>query len=986
MEIRILGPIRLHGRLWTGTHRKPRGLLELLLVNANRVVSREVMIEYLWDDGGPPKPHKTLQVYLSRVKGIVERTFEDVKLRTSQNGCSIELDPNRVDYHRFRALVEKGNRSTAKGDHAQAAEHLEQAVTLWRDGHPLGSANTSCARRMRDQLITRDLVPAYRALFEAKLLSGGHEYVLRELRDVLADYPHDDTLAGQWMRALHAGGLQRDIPDFHRTFTRRLRTELNTAPSPGFGQLYEELAANEEPAADAGPPPAPALAELPRDTPYYTGRADLLRLLDEATGRDDALVAVDGPPAIGKTGLLVHWVRTRMDRFPDGVLFKDLQGFSRHSAPMDAAAVMADFLLSLGVPKEDIPGDRGELTGRLRSEVTGKRLLLVLDNVGDAEHARPLLEATTRCRVVISSRRALTSLALSDNAYLITVGPLSGQHQLDLLEARIGTRVREDPAAARRLATLTGGLPLALMIVAHLVAIRPSIPLRDLADQLGEARRILDADGHGSANGTTLRSAFTWSVAELSERERELFDLLGAHPLPEFSGGAAAAMAAIGPATEQALDGLLGAHLVDPAGTDRYRMHDLLHAFAAERAAHLGARVARAERRVVDWYLLSALAARDKAVPGGNDIPVPPVDEPVEAAEFASAESALHWFATERANLMEAIRLAKRLGLNSRLWRLSAAVYEPIRRLGYPRDALEAAELGAVAAEAVGDVEGQAGSLNNVGRVHEILHNDLEAARWYQRALALFSSIGHVYGQAVCLHNLATVQMKNEQYAAAVQLYQRSLALLEPGDGNQWAIANVHRRLGDLHTRMSNHRAALSHYHQAIVLAREINDTGGAAVALTALAALHVATDEFTTAITYGEAALGMHQQVMDRAGTAAAFRVLAEARLELDGEGAIEAEAAAGIYFDLGDDLGRADALEILGRAHSAAGAHARAAAAWRECAGLLVAADPKRAEKVGGWVRAARARAGLPVPNQRSAEPLEDTAEPTRPLRQGD
>ncbi|WP_026423160.1 AfsR/SARP family transcriptional regulator [Actinokineospora inagensis] len=975
MDIRILGPIRLGGRAWKADHRKPRSLIELLLVNANKAVSRDLMVEYLWDDAGPPNPRKTLNVYLSRARRLVDRDVEDAKLWTNKNDCVLELAAERVDYHRSVALIEKGNKAAARGDHAEAVRHLEPAVALWRDGRPLDSADTSRAHRMREDLVNQDLLPAYRTLFSAKLALGDHEYVLRELRDVQQERPHDETLAGLWMRALHAASRTRDIPDFHRAFIQRLKTDLDTGPSPQLLRLYDALVTDDTPPVE----PGPALADLPRDTPYFTGREDLLRRLDDAAAQGNSLVTIDGPGGVGKSALIVRWVRTRMDRFPDGVLYKNLQGFTPDAEPLDPTAVLADFLTSLRLPRDELPTTQDDLVARLRALLSGKRLVVVLDNVRDAAHARPLLAATTPCHVIISSRQALTGLALSDNAHLVTVPPLSHPQQITLLATRLGDRMREDPAAARKLAVRTDGLPLALLVVAEHVAARPSVPLRELAAQLSEAHRVLNAGGHGDTN---LRSVLSVTLEALDEPARHLFDLIGLHPLPLISGSVAKAMTGTGEAaTEHAMDRLLGAHLMRQTDGDHYRVHDLIHMIAAERSVHLGTAQDQARRRMIEWYLLSAAAARDQAVPDGVDVPTLPLSEGVTPLGFDTAEAALHWFATERANLMAIIRLAARHRYDDHVWRLTAATSEPLRRLGYLNDALVANRLGISAAEAAGNVLGEAGSTNNLGLIHEAMHDNVEAIRQFERAFDLFVVIGHIYGQAASLHNVARIRRHNGDLATAAEHATRSLELLESVKAGPWATARVHRSLGELAAQMGDHQEALHRYHRALSQAKLVDDVEGKAATMTALAELHLHGKELPYALDYGRSALTMHSQAMNRAGTARTLLVIADAQLQLDGGGTTEAVAAVGAYRELGDDLGLAEALELLGRCHSSAGAHELAARSWATCADLLSTVDPERAARVAGWVRAAQIRAGHPVPEQHTAAPVE-SAEPTRPM----
>ena len=73
MEYRILGPLEAFGGdgplSLGGT--KQRALLALLLLHANRVVSRRTLIEGLWGNDPPERAEKTVQVYVSRLRKVL---------------------------------------------------------------------------------------------------------------------------------------------------------------------------------------------------------------------------------------------------------------------------------------------------------------------------------------------------------------------------------------------------------------------------------------------------------------------------------------------------------------------------------------------------------------------------------------------------------------------------------------------------------------------------------------------------------------------------------------------------------------------------------------------------------------------------------------------------------------------------------------------------------------------------------------------------
>jgi hypothetical protein len=146
-------------------------------------------------------------------------------------------------------------------------------------------------------------------------------------------------------------------------------------------------------------------AQLPPDVSADEQLASLDALVDGATDRSTAAVisVIVGTPGVGKTALAVHWAHRVADEFPEGQLYVNLRGYDPEQAVTSADA-LARLLTALGVPGCDIPFEVDERSARYRTEVAGRRLLIVLDNVASVEQVRPLLPGTSSCAVVVTSR------------------------------------------------------------------------------------------------------------------------------------------------------------------------------------------------------------------------------------------------------------------------------------------------------------------------------------------------------------------------------------------------------------------------------------------------------------------------------------------------------------------------------------------------------------------------------------------------------
>src|SRR6202035_5057790 len=377
-----------------------------------------------------------------------------------------------------------------------------------------------------------------------------------------------------------------DALEIYRNTRAMLIAELGVEPGPEMRDLHERILGGDPQLALTGPPardtapvasPGPArgaaVRGVPRQLPptirHFTGRVaeldELTRLADEDPGSPGAAViaTIAGTAGIGKTALALHWAHREAGRFPDGQLYVNLRGFRPSGEPMTSAEAIRGALDSLEVPTWQIPPGTAAQAGLYRSQLAGRRMIIVLDNARDEEQVRPLLPATPGCLVLVTSRSQLTGLAAADGAQLITLDVLTSGEAAELLARRIGAeRVAAESEAAADLATRGARLPPALNLVAARAAARPGFPLAMLAGELRDAGTRLDALASGDSYAD-VRAAFSWSYQALTAPAARMFRLLGLHPGPDHSVAAAASLGAV--TEDQAgalLDVLARAHLV----------------------------------------------------------------------------------------------------------------------------------------------------------------------------------------------------------------------------------------------------------------------------------------------------------------------------------------------------------------------------------------------------------------------------------------
>ncbi|HEY5836839.1 AfsR/SARP family transcriptional regulator, partial [Streptomyces sp.] len=592
MWIGILGPVELRyggARLGPRPGRE-RSLLALLALNAGYLVTRDRIVDLLWED--PPDSARA-QVYnlvsdlRRRMRGTVTADGEappDHVLASADSGYLLRPGAHTSDVRDFREAAALGRRAAAAGDHDSAAARFTTALGHWR-----GTALTGCPEPFADaarQVLEEERLRAAEALLDARLALGQHQQVLTEVGSWLAGHPHREDLYRRQMLAYAAQGRRADaLAAYHRAY-RRLRDDLGIVPGPQLHDLYQEILSAPTPASDVARPrpPGPAPRQLPPQTERLHGRdtltADILAALRER-GPTVPVVTLTGPGGAGKTALALHVAHTVAAEFPGGQLYADLRG--SQDKPADPHGTLARFLRGLGLDGRDIPADPEELAAEFRSRVAGRRLLLLLDDARDETQLRPLLPGTPDCAVLVTSRKRLTAVGNGRGFGISTLDPAAA-HQL--LTRLVGAdRTGVESAATAEVARLCGYLPLALRIAGARLSSRPDWTVSGFRDRLKQHRERLDLLVTGDLD---VRAGIALSYRSLPVEPRRALRRLGLLEARSVPGWVVGALAEADTADDRLADLLVERHLleavgVDQAGQPRFRLHDLVHDFARER-------------------------------------------------------------------------------------------------------------------------------------------------------------------------------------------------------------------------------------------------------------------------------------------------------------------------------------------------------------------------------------------------------------------
>jgi hypothetical protein len=472
---------------------------------------------------------------------------------------------------------------------------------------------------------------------------------------------------------------QSTITDLFQPHRRRLNLDLVVATVRALGLAEPDVAhwraacvaMHVEP-RDSGRPTG-ALRQLPAELTTFTGREAAVEHLTQTSiqsGDQHVVVisTIEGMAGVGKTQLAVRAAHelVRAGRYTDAQLFVNLRGFDPDRPPADPAAVLDWFLRALGVPPETIPMERDARAGMFRSLMHEKSGLLVLDNAADEEQVRDLMPASASCLVLITSRHSLAGL---DGATHYQLDMFSRSEAVQLLKRIVGAgRVEAEPAVAVEIVEACGLLPMAVSLVAARLRARRIWRLADLAGYLRDGG--VDAV---SAGGRSLRQVFDLSFDGLPKSAQRMFCLLGVAPGADITVPAAAALADASTAAARGLLELLhDENLLLQKTPGRYEFHDLLRAYAADRASTYveGDERQTAVHRILTWYMVTMDAAATAMGPNRRSLAIPAAESAGYSAHFASSAEAMDWCEWEHANLLDAVESASTHALPYLAWRL----------------------------------------------------------------------------------------------------------------------------------------------------------------------------------------------------------------------------------------------------------------------------------------------------------------------------
>lgn len=618
-----------------------------------------------------------------------------------------------------------------------------------------------------------------------------------------------------------------------------------------------------------------ALHQLRAPVIDFVGREREIDTLISAL-RSGRHAGISGMGGIGKTELALLVAQRVANDYRDAQFFLSLRGTDAKPRPPEE--VLASCIRAFIGAEASLPDDRDQLLQRYRSELSGKRVLLLLDNAFDNAQVQGLLPPAGSV-VLVTSRQALTLPGITR----LKLNPLTSEEGQKLL---LEIAAHAEPAA-EEICEYCGYLPLAIRAAGSLLAVTDDLDPVEYAVQLKDERKRLEHIGKEGVE-IDVAASFNLSYERLAPEAQLVFRLLSVFPV---TFDAAAEEVVCADVDHKQLSDLVRRSLVEyDSSTRRYRLHDLVRVFADSKLSEQEDVLGRKRHAMHYW---SVLAATNKLYLEGREALIRGLA--LFDLEWTNIQAGHAWLEAEAVEPDEDIaplamtypdvgRYVLHLRLHVREWihwleialdmaqRLKNRQYEGImfgnlgiayRNLGDTKRAIQFLEQDLVIVRELRDRRGEGVALGSLGNVYLSSGDFQQAIEFYEQYLTIAREVGERRHEGDVLSNLGVAYRRLGDTERAIRFHEQSLFIAREL-GNRRGEGISMGNLGLAYWDLGETERAIQFYEQSLLIARELRDRRGECNALWNMSLALKQLGKQTQAIQHGEESLAILEQIED--------------------------------------------------------------------------------------------------------------------------
>jgi SARP family transcriptional regulator, regulator of embCAB operon len=244
LEFGVLGPLQMiaDGSDVPLGAAKQRAVLALLLINRNRPVAIDSLLDAAWRGSPPSEARASLHTYVSNLRRLLTKAGVDpaVVLVSARPGYRLNVADAECDIGRFNIELAAGMQDAASGRFEQASGHLSTALAEWRgpvldDLRDFEFVEPFAAALGEDKLVAQTVQA------EAEIACGRSRSIIAELEALTAEQPYREPLWAQLITAYYLTERQYNALDAYRRLKTTLADELGIDPGPTLQALHERI-------------------------------------------------------------------------------------------------------------------------------------------------------------------------------------------------------------------------------------------------------------------------------------------------------------------------------------------------------------------------------------------------------------------------------------------------------------------------------------------------------------------------------------------------------------------------------------------------------------------------------------------------------------------------------------------------------------------------------------------------------------------------